>query len=378
MEHYYILSTKYSVQERQTKNNGKVYDGIFRIITLNGKEIQKKLSGYPTKSALREAHAHFITNYCELVTENPLRAEKSSQDKATALFSDLYTEYLLAQNNQIKDSSIYEKQKFYRNYYKAEFGSMRISDLTKSRLIEWQDKIWATKNPRTGNFYSHKYLTSIRSYLYTFLSWVEYKYDIPNQLLKVRKPKPRISKTPMKFWKAEEFAKFISVVDNPTYKAMFTMLFYTGRRRGEVIALDNNDVETDRICFDKTYTRKTTDGTPYKITTTKNEKRDYTLICEPLQTALRSYEPQKPFYFGGSAPIHENTLSHAFNKYIAIAGVKKIRMHDLRHSFVSMCIHLNASVYAVADLIGDTPEQVLKTYGHLYEEDKQKIISQIK
>ena len=52
-------------------------------------------------------------------------------------------------------------------------------------------------------------------------------------------------------------------------------------------------------------------------------------------------------------------------------------MHDLRHSFVSMCIHLGASVYVVADLIGDTVEQVLKTYGHLYQEDRQSIIDRI-
>ena len=378
MEHYYILSTKYSVKERQTKKYGKQYDAVFRLITMDGREMQKRLCGYPSKTALREAHTDFVTKYCELVRANPLRKENPSQGKLTPLFSDLYTEYLLAQNNQIKDSSIYEKQKFYRNYYQDEFGSKRISELTKAYLIDWQDKIWSMKNPRTGNFYSYKYLSSIRSYLYTFLAWVEYKYEIPNQLAKVKKPKRRIPKTPMKFWNAQEFEQFISVVDNPTYKTMFTTLFYSGRRKGEVIALDFNDVGTDRIFFDKTYTRKTTDGTTYKITSTKNEKRDYTIICEPLQAALQVYEPQKPFYFGGDKPIHENTLSNAFDRYIEKSGVKKIRMHDLRHSFVSMLIHLNASVYVIANLIGDTPEQVLKTYGHLYEEDKQKIISQIK
>lgn len=44
---------------------------------------------------------------------------------------------------------------------------------------------------------------------------------------------------------------------------------------------------------------------------------------------------------------------------------------------MSLCIHLGATVYVVADLIGDTVEQVLKTYGHLYEEDKLKVIGAI-
>lgn len=52
-------------------------------------------------------------------------------------------------------------------------------------------------------------------------------------------------------------------------------------------------------------------------------------------------------------------------------------IHDLRHSFVSMLIHLGANLMVVADLIGDTVEQVTKTYGHLYESDKREIIAKL-
>lgn len=43
-----------------------------------------------------------------------------------------------------------------------------------------------------------------------------------------------------------------------------------------------------------------------------------------------------------------------------------------------MLIHLGANFMVVADLIGDTVEQVTKTYGHLYQEDKLSIIAKIK
>ena len=42
-----------------------------------------------------------------------------------------------------------------------------------------------------------------------------------------------------------------------------------------------------------------------------------------------------------------------------------------------MCIHLGANFMVIADLIGDTVEQVTKTYGHMYETDKQKIVDLI-
>ena len=71
------------------------------------------------------------------------------------------------------------------------------------------------------------------------------------------------------------------------------------------------------------------------------------------------------------------TVARAFQRYCKRADVKIIRIHDLRHSFVSMLIHLGANFMVVADLIGDTVEQVTKTYGHMYETDKRAIINKL-
>ena len=182
----------------------------------------------------------------------------------------------------------------------------------------------------------------------------------------------------MQFWTRAEFDKFIETVDNPTYHAFFSTLFFTGRRKGEVLALSPNDVKTNNISFNKSLTRKTLTDDAYEITSTKTEKVTSTPICAPLKAELQNYiVPQGQFFFGGDKPLAENTVRRAFNFYSSKAGVKQIRIHDLRHSFVSMLIHLGANLPVVADLIGDTLEQVTKTYAHLYEEDIQIIISRI-
>ena len=182
----------------------------------------------------------------------------------------------------------------------------------------------------------------------------------------------------MQFWTRAEFDTFINVVDNKMYKTLFSMLFYTGRRKGEVLSLSPNDITPDGIKFTKSLTRKTIDDAPYKITSTKTEKVATTPICQPLKKELQEYTiPEGQFYFGGNAPITDTTLRRVFNHYCDIAEVKQIRIHDLRHSFVSMLIHLGANLTVVADLIGDTLAQVTKTYAHLYEEDKHKIINKI-
>ena len=67
MTEFYISSTKYSIQERQTKKHGKVYDVVFRVVTLDGIEKQKRLSGYTTKFLAKQAYTEFVTEKCELV-----------------------------------------------------------------------------------------------------------------------------------------------------------------------------------------------------------------------------------------------------------------------------------------------------------------------
>ena len=156
------------------------------------------------------------------------------------------------------------------------------------------------------------------------------------------------------------------------------MLFFTGRRKGEVLALSPADVKGNEIVFNKSLTRKTLDNSTYKITSTKAEKSATSLICKPLKKEMSNYKvPEGQFYFGGESPIAENTLTRAFNRYCKIAGVKQIRLHDLRHSFVSMVVSLGGSIPLVADLISDTIEMVTKTYLHLYSDDKKNIINKI-
>ena len=110
MTEYYISSTKYTVQERMTKNYGKVYDVVFRIVTMDGVEKQKKLSGFKTKTAAKEGYTEFVTAHCTLVKNNPIKKKKTSAEALTIpTVADLIPQYILSLRNQNKDSSIWIK-----------------------------------------------------------------------------------------------------------------------------------------------------------------------------------------------------------------------------------------------------------------------------
>lgn len=371
---FYISSTKYTLQERMTKR-GKVYDVVFRIVTLDGKEKQKKLSGFANKTLAKQGYTDFVTSKCELVKNNPIK--KKDPAKQDLLVGDLIREHISSLFNQNKDSSIYDKQIILRSFILPRYENTKIETLTKEELYRWQDDLWKTKNPRTGEYYSYKYLNKVRAHFSSFLSWCESRYGYTNYLLVVDKPKKRSPKRKMQFWTKEQFEHFISFVDNPLYHAFFTLLFYTGRRKGEIFALTPEDIEKDSIIFDKSLTRKNFGEASYNVTSTKADKTQKIPICKAVKKELAIYKGESPFFFGGDKPIADNTLRRVFIACCKKAEMKPIRIHDLRHSFVSMCIHLGANIMVVADLIGDTVEQVTKTYGHLYETDKREIIDKI-
>ena len=144
---YYISSTKYSLQERQTKR-GRVYDVIFRVVTPDGIEQQKWLSGFTTKALAKQAYVDFVTSKCELVKNSPIKKKDPYKKEPTV--RELLQEYIASLSNQNKDSTIYSKQGTYRIYIIPYLGDIPVKDLTKERLYKWQDNLWQTKNPRAG------------------------------------------------------------------------------------------------------------------------------------------------------------------------------------------------------------------------------------
>ena len=375
MEKYYILSTKYTIRERQTKRNGKLYDVRFHVVTLDGYYRSKELCGYSSKALAKQGYADFVSKYCEVAKNSPIYRQTN---KIEPTVGELIKTYIATLGNQNKESSIYDKIKIYDAWIIPELGDVKMKELTVDRLYQWQDKLWNTKNPRNRQYYSYKYLEKIRTHFCSFLSWAAKRYNYPNNLLRVDKPRKTTAPSEKEIWTRDEFDAFINTVDDPMYHCLFTMMFFTGRRKGEIFALTPEDITPKGIRWNKTVTRKTLDGSPWKITSTKQSSSQVQPIAEPLANELKTYAGQKPFFFGGDRPLAENTVTRRLDRYIALSGQKRLKNHEMRHSYVSLLIHLGANYKLVAELIGDTPEQVIRTYGHLWNQDKIAIVKAIK
>ena len=149
-ERYYISSNKYSLQERMTKR-GKVYDVVFRIVTIDGQEKQKKLSGYSTKALAKQAYMEFVTEKCELVKNNPLKKKKPQKEEPTV--GELVRAYMATLGNINKTSVIYDKNNIFRNFILPYYETTKIADIKIESLYTWQDELWSLKNKNTGKGY---------------------------------------------------------------------------------------------------------------------------------------------------------------------------------------------------------------------------------
>lgn len=378
-ERYFVKKPLYWIYERKTQR-GTVYDVTFRVIDYNYNTIQKKLSGFATRAEAEGAYINFLATRCDAATDSIIvekkqkeyaerQAEKRKEaEKHVKRVRDYINEYIDSLGNQNKEATIYEKVR-YLQVIAEEYGNKTMDVFTVQELYRWQDRLFAAKNPKTGDYYAYKTSSKRRTFLSAFLSWCETRYGIKNNMAEVKPPKRRASKKRMQFWTQDEFEQFIDVVNDDMWRTFFTILFFTGRRVGEVLALMPENIHGNKIEWLYSVTRKTTDDSTWKLTSTKEDKEHLLPICKRVQDALKAWQPAGKFVFGGDRPMSDNSVRRALADYTDIAGVKKIRVHDLRHSFVSMLIHNGANAQVVAELISDTVEQVYKTYGHLYNSD---------
>ena len=182
---------------------------------------------------------------------------------------------------------------------------------------------------------------------------------------------------PKDFWMQEEFNAFLETVsDKPETRMAFLLLYWTGMRIGELLALTYNDInlEEKTISINKSYQRLkgkdmiTQPKTPKSIRVITmpdflaEEFREY---CSHLYGIMKK---ERLFRFTKSH------MEHCMATGIERSGVKRIRLHDLRHSHASMLVDMGVAPLEIAERLGhEKVETTLNTYSHLYPSTQSKL-----
>lgn len=351
----------------EQNKQSKLWSVRFRWI-VDGKEIQKRLSGFRTK---KEAQAAYV----DFVAQHP----KPIQEGKPLLFEQLYAAYLDNAKTRLKKSNLYDLTLKIEKQVLPYFQGKPVSQIKPIDILQWQN---------SKSEYSYNYRCKLRDCLSAVLKFGEQYYEIPNVLHKVERPRNLEKAKEMQIWTLEEFKKFSAVIDRLDYKAYFTFLYMTGCRKGEAQALswDDFNFSDKTVYIHKTLTRKVDDKPWEVLNSPKNVSSiRHVALSDSLVALLLEYkEWQKSncddilFAFGGSEPLKDTNLDRAKKEYCKKSGVKLIRTHDLRHSHASYLISQGVSIVAIARRLGHKDiEQTLNTYSHLMPSDEKQILDKL-
>lgn len=173
----------------------------------------------------------------------------------------------------------------------------------------------------------------------------------------------------MKFWTKEEYLTFSRAMMNKeeSYHA-FEILYWCGIRLGELLALtaEDFDFEKKTLRINKSYQHiKGKDV----ITTPKTRKSNRVLTLPNfLSDEMQDYISRLPYLKVDDRifTITKSGLHHEMDRGCRETGVKRIRVHDLRHSHVSMLIEMGFSAVDIANRVGHESVKVTYRYAHMF------------
>ena len=336
----------------KNKDNGTWYVQ-FRYTDWKGERQQKLKRGFATKREALEWEREFLM-------------EKQADVNMT--FESFVALYERDIKPKLKLNTWLTKESIIKKKILPYFAKRKLSEITAKDIMRWQNEIREMRDCH-GKPLSKTYLKTVHNQLSAIFNHAAKYYNLRENPCKKAGSMGKKKNREMLFWTKEEYLKFAeAMMDKPISYYAFEMLYWTGIREGELLALTpaDFDFEKRRVTINKSYQRL--NGRDV-ITTPKTEKSNRTITI-PKFLAEEMQDYLKMLYDVGENDrmfiITKSYLHNEMNRGSKEAGVKRIRIHDIRHSHVSHLIDLGFSATAIADRVGHESIDITYNYAHLF------------
>ena len=319
--------------------------------------------------------------------ELPALIEKLESDKPNErkkedmLFSELIEEYMKRYALRRKETTCATKGHIITTKILPYFKDVKVFDITVADVESWQDMLLASRTSR-GKPLSPTYIRTIRSQFTAIMNYAVKLHGLPFNPLDRAEMIGKKNAEEQPFWQLEDYKAFrLAIADKPMFFYAFEVLFWTGMRMGEMLALTPSDIDFEKltITVDETYTRLHKKNL---LTDPKNEssKRDID-IPQMLANELQEYITS---LYGVSSntrifPLTKSGLHHELDRGIAATGITDVTVHGIRHSHISLCASskINAREVAIARRVGHSKNTMTSRYTHAYKEDLVAIATKL-
>lgn len=318
-----------------------------------GERKQKCKRGFPTKRAAVDWEREFLLQ------------KQADVDMTLESFVGLYEKDM---KPKLKLSTWLTKENIIQKKILPYLGKRKLSEITARDIVSWQNEIRELTDSK-GQPLSTTYLKAIHNQMSAIFNHAIKYYGLQvNPAAKAGSMGEKEAQE-MDFWTKAEFLKFIdAMMDYPIYYYAFEMLYWCGLRLGELLALTPADFDFDlgTVSVNKSYQRIRKQD----VITTPKTKKSVRIIQMPefLSQEMQDYLNQM---YGVEQdtrifPLTKSGLKRAMEKGCKASGVKVIRIHDLRHSHVSLLVDMGFSALAIADRVGHESIDVTFRYAHLF------------
>ncbi|MEE1327904.1 MAG: site-specific integrase [Oscillospiraceae bacterium] len=336
----------------KNKENGTWYVQ-FRYTDWKGERQQKLKRGFATKKEAQAWEREFLME------------KQADINMSFESFVGLYEKDI---KPKIKLNTWITKESIIKQKILPYFQKRKLSEITAKDIIDWQNEIRELTDCH-GRPLSKTYLKTVHNQLSAIFNHAIRYYGLQINPAQKAGNMGMEEKKEMLFWTKDEYTKFSeAMMDKPISYYAFEMLYWCGIREGELLALTPADFNFDRgtVSINKSYQRInkqdviTTPKTPKSIRVIQMPK----FLCDEIQDYF------KMFYSLDSDsrifPISKNYLHREMARGSKATGVKRIRIHDLRHSHVSLLIDMGFTALAIADRVGHESIDITFRYAHLF------------
>lgn len=337
---------------------------IYRYTDWKGDVRQSQRRGFATK---REALAW---------EREQLLRQESKLNMTLASFIEIYE---ADKKKRLKENTWETKRNIIDTKILPYLGNRRMDEIDPKDIIAWQNELLSYRDEK-GRGYSSTYLKTVHGQLSAIFNHAVRYYHLPYNPAQRAGTIGTEGHKEMLFWTKEEYLRFAdAMMDKPASYYAFQMLYWTGIRLGELLALTPADFDLERqeLLINKSYQRlKGRDV----ITSPKTVKSNRvitlpTFLCEEMRDYMGMLygigEHDRIF------TITKSYLHHEMDRGTKAAGVKRIRIHDLRHSHVSLLIDMGFSALAIGDRVGHESEHITYRYAHLFPSRQQEMAAKL-
>lgn len=300
--------------------------------------------------------------------------EKTFRQKQEAsldmLFKDFVEVYAEDMKPRLKYNTWLTKEHIIKTKLLPYFGNKKMNEIKAADVVRWQNEMMSFRD-EDGNGYSKVYLKTLQSQLSAIFNHGIRLYELKENPVRKAGSIGGERRKEMLVWTKEEYKKFSeAIIDKPQAYYAFEVLFWTGLRVGELLALTPADIDFSAKTISVTKSYQRIKGEDY-ITDPKTEKSNRTVsipdfLCEELQEYLAMLygfkDDDRMFQF----QITKSFLHHEMIRGSEKAGVKRIRIHDIRHSHVSMLIDMGFSAVDIAGRMGHESIDITLHYAHMF------------